>query len=161
MISPDPRRIASGVEEGHWCIDGGTPVRQQPGEKYRADGISTLSYNNPWDLTIERVWFDGKVVYAIEQGELEVDFSKVKVANEYQIVYAVDLDEQGKLRGEPERVDGQYNIYDSVPGMDKYSPLWRFSYVIVPRDYEPNSLRSEQDCLRSGYEIRQSSVVEN
>ena len=31
----------------------------------------------------------------------------------------------------------------------------------LPRDYEPNSLRSEQDCLASGYEIRKSTVVEN
>jgi hypothetical protein len=45
--------------------------------------------------------------------------------------------------------------------MEKYSPLWRFNYVIVPRDYEPNSFRSEQDCLSSGYEIRQSTVIEN
>ena len=65
------------------------------------------------------------------------------------------------MAGEPDRVDGQYNIYDSVPGMEKYSPLWQFNYVIVPRDYEPNRLRSEADCLNSGYEIRQSTVVEN
>ena len=86
---------------------------------------------------------------------------RIKVAQEYQVVYAVELDERGKLKAEPERVDGQYNIYDSVPGMEKYSPLWQFSYVIVPRDYQPNSLRSEQDCLASGYEIRKSTVVEN
>ena len=47
-----------------------------------------------------------------------------KVAQEYQIVYAVQLDEAGKLKDgqEPDRVEGQYNIYDSVPGMEKYSP---------------------------------------
>lgn len=78
-----------------------------------------------------------------------------KVAQEYQVVYGVELDERGKLvGGDPERVDGQYNIYDSVPGMEQYSPLWQFSYVIVPRDYEPNTLRSEADCLRNGYPIQ-------
>jgi hypothetical protein len=97
----------------------------------------------------------------LELGELDVDPATVKVAQECQIVYSVELDKDGKLDGEPERVDGQYNIYDSVPGMEKYSPLWQFNYVVVPRDYVPNTLRSEQACLRSGYPIRKSKVVEN
>jgi hypothetical protein len=120
-------------------------------------------------MEIERVWWDGKVVYAVESGEVELEFDEDrsargnKVAQEYQIVYAVELDERGKLVDgkEPERVDGQYNIYDSVPGMTEYSALWQFNYVIVPRDYEPNSLRSERDCLASGYPVLKSTVVEN
>jgi hypothetical protein len=31
----------------------------------------------------------------------------------------------------------------------------------VPRDYVANTLRSERDCLRSGYEIRRSLDFEN
>jgi hypothetical protein len=27
--------------------------------------------------------------------------------------------------GEPEMVEGQMNIYDTVPGMDRYSPIWQ------------------------------------
>jgi hypothetical protein len=45
--------------------------------------------------------------------------------------------------------------------MKTYSPIWQFNYVIVPRDYAPNALRSERDCLKSGYEIRRSAVFEN
>ena len=120
-------------------------------------------------MEIERVWFDGRIVYAVESGEVELDFDEHraargnKVAQEYQVVYAVELDERGKLKDgkEPERVEGQYNIYDSVPGMESYSPLWQFNYVIVPRDYKPNTLRSEADCLTSGYTIAKSTVVEN
>lgn len=44
--------------------------------------------------------------------------------------------------------------------MKKYSAIWQFNYVIVPRGYIPNTLRSERDCLRSGYEIRKSLVFE-
>ncbi len=128
-----------------------------------------ISETHPYSLGIERVWFDRRIVYACESGEIELQFDEQrvavgnKVAQEYQVVYAVDLDEHGKLAGgrEPERVEGQYNIYDSVPGMDNYSPLWQFNYVIVPRDYEPNTLRSEADCLDSGYPIEKSTVVEN
>ena len=107
------------------------------------------------------MWFDGKVVYAVECGELDVDPASLKLAQEYQIVYAVELDERGKPVKDPERVAGQYNIYDSVPGMEKYSPLWLFNYVVVPRDYTPNTLRSEQDCLSSGFPILKSTVIEN
>ena len=147
--------------EGYWCVESGEVVRREPSQPFDEQGTVRLTYSNPFNLKVERVWFDQKVVFAIEQGELDVPLSSVKLAQEYQVVYSVDLDEDGKLLREPERVEGQYNIYDSVPGMEKYSPLWQFNYGIVPRDYVPQSLRSEQDCLASGYEIRQSTVIEN
>jgi len=110
---------------------------------------------------MERVWFDGKVVYAVDLGAVIVDPAEVKVAQEYQVVYGVQLDEQGRSVGVLERVEGQLNIYDTVPGMDHYSPIWQFNYVIAPRDYVPNTLRSEGDCLASGYQIPRSQDFEN
>ena len=100
-------------EEGVWCVQDGTPVSEPQRATFREDGVENLTYNNPYRLEIERVWFDGKVVYAIESGEVEVEFddNRVardnKVAQEYQVVYAVDLDERGKLKDEPDRVEGQ------------------------------------------------------
>ena len=105
--------------------------------------------------------FDGRVIFATEQGEVDVDPKKVTVAQEYQIVYSVRLKRDGTLAAPLRRVPGQLNIYDSAPGMKKYSPIWQFNYVIVPRDCVPNMLRSESDCLKSGYEIRKSRVFEN
>src|SRR5579859_1980920 len=123
---------------------------------FRPDGMEALTYDNPFNQVMERVWFDGKTVYAVDLGEVEIDPGAVKVAQEYQVVYAVELDEGGNLKGEPETVPGQQNIYDSVPGMDKYSPIWQFNYVVVPREYQPNRLRSERDCLESGFPILRS-----
>ena len=168
-MSDRSQAIPPDEEEGVWCLQDGAPIKKPRADRYTPDGVENLTYNNPYDLEIERVWFDGKVVYAVEQGELELEFDEQRnarnnhVAQEYQIVYAVELDERGKLKDgkEPERVEGQYNIYDSVPGMEKYSPLWQFNYVVVPRDYEANSLRSEADCLNSGYPIVKSTIVEN
>lgn len=148
--------------DGIWEIRNGEPhVKARPRDPLGS--VEQLEYNNPYGYDIERVWFDGNVVFASEQGELDVDESKVKVAQEYQIVYEVELDGDGKLAGgrDPVRVDGQLNIYDSVPGMAKYSPIWQFNYVIVPRDYQANTLRSERDCLGSGYPIKRSRVFEN
>jgi hypothetical protein len=146
--------------EGVWALRGGRPRKISPRPK-AIKHQEDVDYNNPYRYKIERVWWDGKIVYASEQGELDLDPKKCKVAQEYQIVYKVALDAKGTLRREPDRVDGQYNIYDSIPGMKKYSPIWQFNYVIVPRDYVPNTLRSEKDCLRSGYEIVRSMVFEN
>ena len=148
------------TSEGEWEIHAGVPRARKKSAR-RLSPVEDLHYNNPYGYTIERVWFDGKVVYATEQGEVDVDPKKVKVAQEYQIVYSVRLNAKGTLVREPARVPGQLNIYDSIPGMKNYSPIWQFNYVIVPRDYVPNTLRSERDCRASGYEIKRSRVFEN
>ncbi len=160
--------VPAGEQGGAWRVTEGSPSPGDLPETYRPDGTENLTYNNPYASEVERVWFDGGIVYALDCGELELDFdenrvARQKVAQEYQIVYSVELDERGKFAGgrEPEYVEGQYNIYDSVPGMDNYSPLWQFNYVVVGRDYEPNTLRSEADCLESGYRIEKSTVAEN
>jgi hypothetical protein len=147
--------------EGYWAITEGAVTGPPGGPDFTEDGYENLTYNNPFGQLLERVWFNGRLVYAIEGGDVDVDPAQVKVAQEYQIAYGVELDENGRLKTEPDLVPGQYNIYDSVPGMDKYSPLWQFNFVIVPRDYVPNTLRSEEDCLRSGYPILKSTVIEN
>jgi hypothetical protein len=145
--------------EGVWSVERGITAAAEP-RPWR-DDVEDLTYSNPFGQELERVWFDGNVVFAAELGEINVDPSTVKVAQEYQIVYDVELGEDGKPIREPERVESQFNIYDSVPGMEKYSPLWQFNYVVVPRTYEPNALRSEQDCLNSGFPIHRSTVIEN
>lgn len=155
MAHREPKAV-----EGVWVLKAGIARKAAPRPK-RITHREDVDYSNPYRYKIERVWWDRKIVFASEQGELDVDPAKVKVAQEYQIVYRVALDKRGKLRGEPDRVDGQYNIYDSIPGMKKYSPIWQFNYVVVPRDYVANTLRSERDCLKSGYAIRRSAVFEN
>ncbi|HEX5415128.1 MAG TPA: hypothetical protein VFZ25_05635 [Chloroflexota bacterium] len=150
------------AQEGTWTVQDGQASLSGPGgTPFRADGIEAVTYSNPFRQNVERVWFEGKIVYALDVGKVpEVDLSRDKVAQEYQIVYAVDLDEAGKSRSIVQ-VTGQLNIYDSVPGMDKYSPIWQFNYVVVPRDYQPNALRSAEDCQTSGYRIVRSNDFEN
>jgi hypothetical protein len=161
--TPAPATPTLTTEERPWTVRGGDlgGQRRPTPAPFRPDGVEALTYDNAFGQAIEQVWFDGKVVYALDLGEVDVDPERVAVAQEYQPVYAVELDEGGKLKGEPERVPGQLNIYDTVPGMDRYSPIWQFNYVIVPRDYEANRLRSERDCLASGHPIRRSHVFEN
>src|SRR2546428_12467608 len=90
--------------EGTWEIDHGVPRLTKTGRKLGA--VEDLHYNNPYRYKIERVWFDGRIVFATEQGEVDVDPKKVKVAQEYQIVYKVSLQRNGRLAAgrEPDRV---------------------------------------------------------
>lgn len=149
------------TEELPWTLTNGRHGSHWSGPQFRGDGVEAIGYNNVFDQNLEMVWFDGKIVYALDLGAVDIDPARVNVAQEYQIVYAVELDEQGKTKSEPQRVPEQLNIYDSVPGMEKYSPIWQFDYVVVPHDYTPNTLRSEADCLSSGYPIYRSQVFEN
>jgi hypothetical protein len=148
------------IEGPNWTVNAGQ-VGRGGQSAWRGDEVEDLTFNNPFAQVMERVWFDGKVVFAVDLGAVVVDPNLVKVAQEYQLVYSVELDEGSRAVGVPERVDGQLNIYDTVPGMDRYSPIWQFNYVVVPRDYQPNALRSERDCLDSGYPILKSQDFEN
>lgn len=151
-----------GETEGVWEIRSGAPAAKRlPVAPIGA--VEDLDYSNPHGHTIERVWWDGHLIFATEQGELDVDPERVKVAQEYQVVYSVRLTSDGRLEPgtEPERVEGQLNIYDSIPGMATYSPIWQFNYVVVPRDHAANTLRSERDCLESGHPILKSRIFEN
>ena len=139
-VSAEPQEI----EGPNWTVSAGE-VGHGGQAAWRSDGIEALTFNNPFGQVMERVWFDRKVVFAVDLGKVVVDPAEVKVAMEYQPVYAAELGDDGRAMRPPSMVPGQLNIYDTVPGMDRYSPIWQFNYVIVPRDYVPNALRSERD----------------
>jgi hypothetical protein len=150
-------------EGGAWHLEEGTAERRPRGGAIRADGPERLTYSNPVGLEGERVWFDGRIVCAVEQRELDLNLSRVKVAQECLVVYAVVLDERGKLKdgAEPERVSGPYNLHDSVSGTEQYSPPWQFNFVVMPRACVANGLRSEADCLGREFRVVKSTRVEN
>ena len=68
----EERFVPPEEEEGVWCVTEGELSRQAQSATYRADGIENLTYNNPYSLGIERVWFDRRIVYACESGEIEL-----------------------------------------------------------------------------------------
>lgn len=153
--------IAASQLEGPWRVSGGRLSAADTKPGFTAQGVEPLDYSNPYSQNVERVWYDGRIVFALDVGRVDIPSAEgVKVAQEYQPVYSVQLDEHGKVT-QREEVPGQYNIYDSIPGQEQYSPIWQFNFVIVPRDYTPQTLRSERDCRSSGYPIQRSNVFEN
>lgn len=159
--APAPPDTVEETEGPNWTVSHGAAARRGSESAWRGDGVEALTFNNPFGQVMERVWFDGKVVFAVDLGRVAIDTEATPVAQEYQPVYTAELDERGCAVRPPETVPGQLNIYDTVPGMDRYSPIWQFNYVIVPRTYAPNALRSERDCLNSGYPILKSNDFEN
>ncbi len=117
---------------------------------------SRLTFSNPHGQRVGPRWVRGEVVFAMPFGIVHVDPEKQKWAKEFVLVYNMD-----GADGRPERVTGQYGIYDTRPGDADYSPIWRYHFVIVPRDYEANALRSEEDITKSGYQVVQSDTYTN
>jgi hypothetical protein len=107
-----------------------------------------LNYTNPHHQKVHPRWAGGTVVGSIPLGPVVINTKKTRWADEYTPVYWLHGD-----HGKPEKVKGQYAIYASKPGDRNYSPIWRQNYVIVPRAYHPQALRSKRQVLRSGYKI--------
>lgn len=108
-----------------------------------------LDYNDPLQQKVETAWAHGKKYWAFGPNiPLPIDPQRTKVAQEYVIVYEVsEAHDWAKF------VPLQLNIYDSVPGEPKYSPIWHLNWVVVPPDYVPNTLRSEEDVKNSPYPV--------
>ena len=63
--------------------------------------------------------------------------------------------------GQPVLVSGQHNIIDVLPSEPGYSAFWRLNLVMVPRDYQANSIRSAQAVRESGLTVVQTDTVVN
>lgn len=63
--------------------------------------------------------------------------------------------------GNPQFVEGQNNIIDSVPGQTGYSAFWEVNLVMVPEGYVANSVTSRADVVSMGWEIVTPGIVVN
>ena len=143
-----------GIQPADAHLDAGT--LDALGIRSADEGLEALDYNNPLNQVMETAWFEGRKCWAIGANiPIPVDPQKTKVAQEYMVAYQVSTHQEPKL------VPLQLNIYDSVPGMPAYSPIWHLNYVIVPKDYQANTLRSVEDVRKSGYEVVDSQRYVN
>src|SRR5919205_3216969 len=72
-VSPEPATAEPPrltTEEGPATIAAGdvAPARSVPA--FRTNGVEDLTYDNPFNVSIEQVWFDHKVVYAVDMGQV-------------------------------------------------------------------------------------------
>ena len=80
---------------------------------------------------------------------------KIAHANIYRFITGYDSNNQ------PQILPGQYPIITSIPSSENYTPLCRIMYVMAPKNYQPNSIRSEQTLMQRGYQMMDSGRMMN
>lgn len=151
MKPQEERRPPAGEPGPQQVIDGKLIGFELPADAKVSERARKLTYTNPYGQNIAARWVDGEIVYRVSLGKVSVDPKTTKVAKEYIAVYAAPAQDQSP--SEVERVPKQLSIYDTQPGDEGYSPIWHYHYVVVPRNYEANTLRSEAAVLASGYPV--------
>jgi hypothetical protein len=101
-------------------------------------------------------WFQGRQTFYYDFGSnsaINSDASKVIPAPIYAFATGMDAN------GNPQLVPGQHNVIDAVPGDPGYSDLWVVNLVMVPADYQANTIKSVDDINKSGYKVEQTSMM--
>ncbi|HBY96682.1 MAG: hypothetical protein M5U01_20765 [Ardenticatenaceae bacterium] len=124
-----------------------------------------LIYSNPFDQHVAPAWYEAKLIYHLNLG-VATERPPYPIAGQYLFVYQDDFQNPTTVEGffaqaGPLVNAGQHVIFDAAPGDPDYSPIWHNHWVLVPRDYEINSLRSEEAVLQSGYPIVESPFYIN
>jgi hypothetical protein len=140
----------------------GSPSGSPTPEPTYVGDEENLKYNNPFQQQIDPAWYDGKKVYhfALNWSTEQPPFN---VAEQYLFVYEDEYQAPTTVDGfkaQP-KVPGQFVVFDSVPGQPNYSPIWHNNWVLVPRSYEVNSIRSVDDIKRSFYQVVDSPIYVN
>jgi hypothetical protein len=132
-------------------VNGRLSGMKLPPDRRVAERHRRLNYSNPFIQALAARWVAGEIVYRVSFGPVTVGPRTTKVAKEHIVVYSAPG--PGEPYDKVERVPEQLAIYDSKPGDPEYSPIWHYHYVVVPRDYKANTLRSEEDVKRSEYRV--------
>jgi len=85
-------------------------------------------------------------------GYYDFDVQTIRSAPVYVLVSESDPEE---------RIEGQFAIFDTIPGDDDYNDFWQRVNVLVPDDIEPNSIRSIEDIETAGFEQVRTSMIIN
>jgi len=123
---------------------------------FAASALPAAAQGQTYELT--QGWYEGRQTFYYDFGantQATEDGEQVITAPIYVPITGFD-DE-----GNPQMVEGQYNIVGVVPGDPGYSDLWEVIFVTVPADYEANTFTSVEDILNSGYETTVPGVLVN
>lgn len=102
-------------------------------------------------------WYDGEKIAYYDLGSNSVLATEDTVATAPVWPLITGFDGEGN----PQFVDGQHNIFDTVPGDPDYTDLWAVTFVTVPEDYEPDTIRSLFEIEASGYPIESAGMLRN
>lgn len=122
-----------------------------------------LVYNNPFHQKVKLAWYNGRKLKPLSLGATTTQ-PPFKIAQQYNFIY------EDQFKGAPTTVEAfeaqekatvGLAIFDSEPGQANYSPIWHINWVLVPRTYKPNTVRSADQVKKLGYKIIPSNIWEN
>lgn len=108
---------------------------------------------------VESGWFEGRAVQYYNFGTntpLNPD-DPGRVAVDPVWVFATGVNDDGS----PIKLEGQDNLFDSMPGDAGYSDLWQAFFVTPAAGYVPNSLTSAEALQASGLAIEKKAMLVN
>lgn len=145
----DSIKSSDDIEKSNWSIKDSGRVENRP-QVLNDDKIEP-------DRPKSGGWVKGDAVYTwtfeTNITRNSTDVTKVATGIEYEPVTGYDA------AGNPNRVSGQYNIVDTVPGQENYTPARRLVYVEVPADYVANTFKSVDDVKNSKYTTKDAGIV--
>lgn len=113
----------------------------------------------PHVYPLETGWFDGGSVQYYNMGTNTPlnagDPTRVAVGKVWMFVNGENAD------GSPIPLEGQSNLFDTTVGDAAYSDLWLLFHVTPPPDYTPDTIRSEDALLASGFALEKQPVFVN
>lgn len=95
-------------------------------------------------------WYKGQEVFYFS-----FDQPSVQTAPIYAFVTGFNEND------EPIFVEGQNNIIDVIPGDEGYSAFWDVQLVVVPEDYEANTITSAAEVTAAGYDVMSAGLLVN
>lgn len=113
---------------------------------------STLVENSPAtnSTTPVKGWYKGQEVHYFDFGPNTADTAPI-----YALITGFDA------QGNPQFVEGQHNIIDTIPGETNYSAFWDVNLVMVPEGYVANTITSRQQVMDSGFQMIHPGIVVN
>lgn len=66
-----------------------------------------------------------------------------------------------EAEGNPQFVDGQNNVIDTVLGEPNYAAFWDDRLVVAPEDYVASTIRSAQEVAALGFEVVSPGILVN
>lgn len=133
------------------------------GPRY-VENVENLKYNNPFGQQLDPAWNEGNKVFHFFLGAATTA-PPYKVAMQYLPI------RKSAYNGATTTVDDFMRlvknakvgtvVFDSVPGDANYSPIWHNHWVLVPDDYQADTLRSVAQVQQSGYEVVETPIWVN
>jgi hypothetical protein len=143
--------ILAGVQGTAWGKQKTTPASE------------ALVYNNPFHQKVKMAWYNGRKIKHLSLGATTAR-PLFKIAQQYNLIYEDQFKEPPttvQAFEVQEKAIVGVAIYDSVPGDPNYSPIWQINWVLVPRTYKPDTVRSADGVKKLGYKIVSSNIWQN